>query len=223
MRIQLEKLGAPKPEPTKEQLERYVKHALTIFGEQGLSETPLILKTAVPFGRILFDVKDCTLACWKRNGRPDDLHTEYAEARKGVLFLGTVGVGKTLAMRVIAGTISGHYFTVPELATLFSQKGADGFWNMTDNAGRWDMFLDDLGSEKEIKSYSNKLPIEDLIYRRYDMWQQYGARTHITTNLAWKKNGDGPDGIVERYGSRVADRLKEMMEFVVETGESLRK
>jgi len=216
MRITLEKYEKSKPEPTREQIEPHIRHALKIFREQGLDETPLILKVSIPFGRILFDIKDSTLATWKNNGRPDDIYTGYAEARKGMLFLGTVGVGKTLAMKVVAGTIQGWYVPVPELSTAFSQKGSDGFWNMADKAGRWDLFLDDLGSEKDVKSYSNKLPIEDLIYRRYDMWQQHGVRTHITTNLTG-------EGLSERYGPRVTDRLKEMMEFVIETGKSLRK
>jgi len=215
MRIQLEKMMSPKPEPTSDQVASSIAHALKIFKDQGLDETPLIKKVSTPFGRILFDVKGCSLACWKNNGKPE-LNTEYAEASKGICLLGTVGVGKTLAMQVVAGTIHGWYVTVPELSTVFSQKGADGFWNMVDRAGRWDLFLDDLGSEKEVKSYSNKLPIEDLIYRRYNMWQRHGVRTHITTNLTSAQ-------ITERYGARVTDRLKEMMVFVVETGKSLRK
>jgi hypothetical protein len=214
VRITLEKLTERKPEPPDEVLKASVEQAMKIFKRNGLKETELLSKVSGPFGRILFDLSTWSGGCWS-NGRPE-YESEYADARKGIMIAGTVGVGKTLAMRIISSALNGEYLTVPELGTIFSTKGAEGFWAEVSRAGRWDLFLDDLGAEKEVKNYSNTLPIEELIYKRYDLWQTKGIRTHMTTNLSGKQ-------IAERYGARIADRLKEMMTFVVCSGESMRK
>lgn len=61
--------------------------------------------------------------------------------------------------------------------------------------------IDDLGTEPPaVKLYgTERLPLADLLVARYDS----RLPTIITTNL-------GPAGIAERYGERIADRIREM-------------
>ena len=215
MRINFKLPEPPKPEPIDKQIQPYIKLALKLFREQNLKETELIKKASVPFGRILFDVRDSYLSSRSKFGRPTII-SEYAQSKQGVYFGGKVGVGKTMAMQVMAGVLGGEYVTAPSLSKVFSLKGAEGFWEASKDYLRWDMFIDDLGSEKQVKYFSNTLPMEDLLYKRYNLWQLYGVRTHITTNLSMNQ-------IEKRYDKRVRDRLLEMMCPVVCSGESMRR
>lgn len=126
---------------------------------------------------------------------------------KGSLLLrGYVGVGKTTMLRSVS--------------TLFIGLGLGGFrivsaFNLAELAKDKDAFrelcksdylgIDDLGQEPNtIKDYGNeRSPFEELISARYDGLKQ----TIISTNLVIE--GDR-DQIAERYGTRVADRLREM-------------
>ena len=130
---------------------------------------------------------------------------------KGSLLLrGYVGVGKTTMLRSVS--------------TLFIGLGLGGFrivsaFNLAELAKDKDAFrelcksdylgIDDLGQEPNtIKDYGNeRSPFEELISARYDGLKQ----TIISTNLVI----DGErDQIAERYGTRVADRLREMCNTV---------
>ena len=216
MKINLNSLMKPKANPPpKELVAPFTAEAEQIFKRCGMIETELTKKVAPLFGRILFDIGDSSLSIWS-GGKPEIADTGYATQTKGMLLAGGVGIGKSMILRCVAATIHAEYLTVPDLSTLFSQQGSDGFWNAVGRANRWDLMLDDLGAEKAVKSYSNALPIEELLYRRYDLWQRHGVRTHIATNLVG-------DQVEERYGMRIRDRLKEMMTPVVSNGKSLRK
>jgi len=57
--------------------------------------------------------------------------------------------------------------------------------------------------------------INSLIMRRYEMFQRYGTRTHVTSNFA--------PGKLNCFDHAVLDRLKEMFNFVEWHGESFRK
>jgi DNA replication protein DnaC len=73
--------------------------------------------------------------------------------------------------------------------------------------------IDDLGEEaKEVMSYGNVItPLVDIIESRYDSRKM----TFFTTNL-------DANGIKEKYGARVADRLKQMCNIVSFTNDSYR-
>ena len=130
---------------------------------------------------------------------------------KGSLLLrGYVGVGKTTMLRSIS--------------TLFIGLGLGGFrivsaFNLAELAKDKDAFqglcksdylgIDDLGQEPNtIKDYGNeRSPFEELISARYDGLKQ----TIISTNLVIE---GGRDQIADRYGTRVADRLREMANVI---------
>lgn len=203
-----------KPEPPKENVLPFNSKALRIFKSLGLDETPLVKKAVPVFARILFDIGDNSLNVWS-NGRPAFI-CEFEEAKKGLLLIGTVGTGKSTVLKAMACAMDAEYLSVPELAVMFSKRGADALMQVVNEAQKWDLFLDDLGAEKDLKSYTNAFPIEEIIFKRYDLWKACGARLHLSTNLSG-------DQIEERYGVRVRDRLREMTTVVSCTGRSLRK
>lgn len=73
--------------------------------------------------------------------------------------------------------------------------------------------IDDLGREPNIVKVfgTEKLPLVGLLAARYDS----RLPTIITTNL-------GPEGIAERYGERIADRLREIADAIGFEGDSFR-
>lgn len=74
--------------------------------------------------------------------------------------------------------------------------------------------IDDMGKEpKEVLDYGNVCnPVIDLIEYRYDKQ----LTTFITTNLT-------PDEFKDKYGERITDRFREMIEKIVFNGGSYRK
>ena len=76
------------------------------------------------------------------------------------------------------------------------------------------LFIDDVGTEpSSIKIYGNEFsPLTELLYTRYDRM----SWTILTSNLT-------DDQINDRYGTRIYDRLKEMVERMHFDGASYRK
>ena len=67
--------------------------------------------------------------------------------------------------------------------------------------------FDDLGTESNGKHYGKeKNVMAEIILNRYDN-QLHGHCTHITTNLT-------AEHILEQYGSRVTDRMREMFNII---------
>jgi DNA replication protein DnaC len=136
---------------------------------------------------------------------------------KGVALLGSVGVGKTVALKLAAHVFDCEFLTISELAVMFSREGASAFWATVECMHcREDLILDDIGSEPDIRNFGNQLPISDLIYSRYEMWKTYGKRLWFSSNLSGKE-------LENRYGVRVVDRIREMCNVIPCTGKSLRK
>ena len=143
----------------------------------------------------------------------------------GVMLMGSVGNGKTTLMnatiRVInlAYTNSKNRIGINRLCHVFNVPAK----RITDLA-RLDVNyyplystivgIDDLGEEPtEVLSYGNSItPVIDIIEDRYSRRRLLIA----TTNL-------DEGAIAKKYGSRVADRLREMMDVITFTNDSYRK
>lgn len=139
------------------------------------------------------------------------------KGKPGLLLKGKPGNGKTTLMRGIARLIA--YVTEVELgyARRITPKHCTARdvnrISMNDNrAAEYDtlisapiLCLDELGEEAtEVLKYGNvEMPVIDLLLTRYDKRRT----TIITTNLTKER-------IKEKYGERVYDRLKEMMEVI---------
>jgi len=137
--------------------------------------------------------------------------------QKGVLMIGGVGCGKTVALKILGklSNSSPKYIAVPELALGFATDGMEYIKDNITACRGWHMIFDDIGAEQKTKSFGTVLPIEEIIMHRYLLWQESRVLTHFATNL------DGAE--IERlYGERVLDRMKEMCDVVIVDGGSLR-
>ena len=150
---------------------------------------------------------------------------------KGLLIIGSIGIGKTYALKKISkenrkgwGSLGQPtmYFrdspvyeedvTGQGISSLCNRLGQDFLRIFKDH----DLYLDDLGSEKEIvNSFGNKFdPIQEILMIRYDGRNSH--KTFMTTNL-------GEEEFKVRYGARVYSRIQEMCDIVIiRGGEDLR-
>lgn len=141
----------------------------------------------------------------------------WDDALLGASMLGNVGTGKSILLNFAAYCFNVGVVSVPDLARAYATDGDDGFWDMVENnrlVGN-DLMLDDLGAEEDTRRFGNRLPIVDLIYRRYNDWTRRKSRIWISSNLTAGQ-------MAERYDERVVDRIKEMTTVIPATGKSMR-
>lgn len=143
-----------------------------------------------------------------------------SSSKVGLLMCGGVGSGKTTMlwalcrMLSLASGMNNREYSfcwtdANNLAMLYSTESTD---YATYRNCRW-LGIDDLGQEPlEVVSYGNvRYPLRDILLHRYD----YNLITIITTNLT-------PKAISEKYGERIGDRLREMMQIELFTEKSYR-
>ena len=151
------------------------------------------------------------------NGTPivnqEQLIKILKNALKGVTILGPLGTGKTWALEhsdlemrpCSSNSISGTYASGG-----MEQIKKDFQYQLQ---GRLPLVIDDLGTEIIMGHYGVKLDvIQWLILECYGK----GTKMYFTTNLTL-------EALTERYGPRVADRIKEDTYIVVLEGESRRE
>jgi DNA replication protein DnaC len=142
------------------------------------------------------------------------------DLKKGLLLSGGVGVGKTSLMQFFSRNqiFSYRMMSCREIEKHFSESGYEAVDLYSSNlpiSTNGNPFghqiigycFDDLGTEDNSKFYGKeKNMMAEIILNRYDTKLPFNS-THITTNLTAKD-------IVEQYGTRVTDRLKEMMNII---------
>ncbi len=135
----------------------------------------------------------------------------------GIAFCGEVGNGKTSLMSAICN-LTAYLFSNED--KYFRKVKATDIVPIYENRKEFRVLceqellaIDDLGCEPvEVQSYGNILtPTIELLMARYEM-QLY---TMVTTNIE-------PGKIKERYGERIADRLREMMCIIPFTNKTYR-
>ena len=141
--------------------------------------------------------------------------------QKGLMFSGSIGSGKTLlmdAMHIFAEAVPVPYRRFKIIRTVELADKVRQDVNVIEDYSRGDYCFDDFGQEpREIHHFGERISVMDrIIGRRYERFCYGKAVTHITTNLS-------PNEIVEVYGSRVADRMREMFTPVPLNGASRRK
>jgi len=136
----------------------------------------------------------------------------YAVKSTGLAWVGGLGCGKTLAATYLAycyrtlakfGQEECKMVEAANLAQTFASKGEAGFWDFTKRLECAPLIIDDLGAERDLRSYGNASPLADWLLQRYARWQRGGPELHITTNLTSTQ-------LADRYGQRFVDRLVEM-------------
>lgn len=139
---------------------------------------------------------------------------------KGIIFLGSVGSGKTRRAEFIANLCDINFISADRIGAIWMECGGDvEFFKeaiYADNSYRKynyvppfmnDLIIDDMGiEEKQYQCYGNTLDVmKELIYLRYNVFPKW--RTFFTTNLS-------KEDLLERYGERCFSRLCEMCGFV---------
>lgn len=174
--------------------------------------------------------------CWYFTDNKKFEENGYGDLRKGLFLTGNVGAGKTLLMHCFSRNKKQCYDIVP------AQKIVDDFLVETklEDAmatlqqyhtqpkamlGTFEYYLqreiglciDDIGSEQPVpinKWGNNVNAIGNILWYRHINKVPYHL-THVTTNL------DG-DTIEKVYGTRLRDRLREMVNFLELNGNSRR-
>ena len=139
---------------------------------------------------------------------------------KGLILFGGVGVGKTSLMKFFMRNqiFSYRVISCREIETQFAMEGdvsVDYFSsnpkipNNSNPFGHQEIgfCFDDIGTESNSKYYGKeKNVIAEILLNRYDANLPKHS-THITTNLS-------VDELIKSYGTRVTDRIKEMMNVI---------
>lgn len=161
---------------------------------------------------------------WK-DERLNALHVDFG---KGFFLYGDLGRGKTMtmmAMRKYMNSVKRRYDmrddyrlgawwkTASELANIYATDGQPALIQYA--ADDVNIVIDEFGREPiPANNYGTKMNVlQFLLQLRYD--HRLTSVTHITTNM-------GPDNLEPLYGDYVADRCKEMFNFIEFNGKSLR-
>lgn len=151
---------------------------------------------------------------------------------KNLLLIGEPGTGKTINMQIFSDylrlTQNPNFFlnlSVTQMMNYYKIHGHIDRYTYNELAGNGSMegkpmhvCLNDIGLETENqKSYGTSLDsvIDEYLYARYEIYQQYFIKYHMTSNLTVKE-------LKERFGDRLIDRFKSFNVLVL-TGESRRK
>lgn len=147
---------------------------------------------------------------------------EDYKIHKNILLIGEPGTGKTMLMQVFADYLQatnndnqfrnismtqlmnyqkvfGHIdkYTYNELKGASKQEAYDG-------VDPFNICLNDLGlATEQQKSFGTQLTqiTDEFLFARYEIYQQYGKRYHITSNLTVKE-------LKKRFEVRLVDRFK---------------
>ncbi len=146
---------------------------------------------------------------------------------KGFFLYGTLGRGKTMtmhALRTYMNSVCRRYEmndyrlktwwkTSSELANIYAADGQPALIQYA--ADDVNIVIDEFGREPiPASNYGTKMNVlQFLLQLRYD--HRRTSITHITTNIM-------PDGLEQLYGDYIADRCKEMFNFIEFKGESIR-
>jgi hypothetical protein len=145
------------------------------------------------------------------------------DLQKGLCFYGATGVGKTMSFKVFQNFIVN---TVPDSKKRFKmatcidvfKSYARGQESAIEEYTLGNWCFDDMGAEEaSYKHYGNDVNVMEQVFFYRDKEREKGYQnTLITTNLDTIE-------IEERYGTRIYDRLRQMVTFIQITGESKRK
>ena len=167
-----------------------------------------------------------TIFAWVWKYNPCNiLNVDY---NKGFFLYGTLGRGKSMTLKAMQQymnsvksrfdnreeyRLGAYWKTASELANIYAADGQPSLIRYA--ADDMNLIVDEFGREPiPASNYGTKMNVlQFLLQLRYD--HRRTSITHITTNLT-------PDSLEPFYGDYVADRCKEMFNFIEFNGESLR-
>ncbi len=172
--------------------------------EQTLFEFMIYQIANITGGEVLNKDKISKVVSWLKNGKKESL-----------MIIGGTGTGKTTLAVALAQAIGKRnyypkFISMPKFERMCAE---DNTW--LDEVADWKyLLLDDVGTEsREIKIYGNsRMLFNELIFQRYDR----KLPMIITTNLSLA-------AFEQRYGEKVASRVRELFDIMVMNGKDLRK
>jgi DNA replication protein DnaC len=133
--------------------------------------------------------------------------------RKGIMVIGTAGVGKTSTIQAVKDNPI-FPISVYSLIDITEKVRSDGFCNLNTNRM---ILLDDVGSETElVKHYGTEINWFKEFIETYYLHNETYQGLIITTNC-------GGDELEAKYGYRVRSRIREMFNVIQLTGKDLRR
>jgi chromosomal replication initiation ATPase DnaA len=131
---------------------------------------------------------------------------------KGIYLYGPVGVGKTFVfqtLRVFCQAVPLPTFTVVPTRQIVQEVEKAKSFTETEKYHGGMVCFDDLGDEPlPTKIYQREENVMALILsQRYEAYLSKGQLTHVTSNLL-------PSELESHYGSRIADRCRQLFNFV---------
>ena len=150
--------------------------------------------------------------------------------KKGLLFYGGTGTGKTMLTKIIAkltprtvqdpGQLPIQYkFDFLEsrlLSEKYSQLGLQKFNELYKPQFENHLILDDLGSEIDFKHFGQGGSMDIVLNQRFKQYENFKTYTIITSNVKSIQE------LTKVYGERLTDRLMSMCHFVELKGNSKR-
>lgn len=143
---------------------------------------------------------------------------------KGVFLYGQVGTGKTYLMSVLQTFVDAsgidfrrfEFHTCADIADGVEIEGVESLRKYFNS--ETDICFDDFGQEAAtIKRYGNELnAMERILTKRYNAFIAGKCITHLTSNMDLSE-------VENVYGTRLADRFREMFNIVFFPGGSRRK
>jgi hypothetical protein len=136
--------------------------------------------------------------------------TTTLDPKKGLMVQGGIGSGKTSILKLIQIWLpQSERFMYNPVQNVVSDYNAGGDEVIDVYKKKKERLFDDLGTERIGKYYGNNVEtLQEIIMSRYDLYRYQNVKTHFTTNLE-------NNFILERYGERAFDRLKEMCNLIV--------
>ena len=151
---------------------------------------------------------------------------------KGLLIIGSIGVGKSLMMKVYQKLFKDSprafkWVSGVVLRDMLDDCSVSDVKEAYGYACKMDLYIDDFGvNQAVVQKYGNSTNIiSEVLMERYELFLAEGYKTHLSTNLPARleNNPNNIPTIATVYSERVYDRIKEMCELVVINGQSLRK
>lgn len=133
--------------------------------------------------------------------------------KKGLLFTGGVGLGKTSLFRIFQRfayklDLDTRFKIKPMMAAVYEVSENSNVSAMK-SLFKGNICFDDLGQEAAtVKLFGNEIRVfEEIMTHRYNNFITFGHKTHLSTNLTFPQ-------IQSKYGDRVSSRILEMMNIV---------
>lgn len=142
---------------------------------------------------------------------------ENYKVHKNLLFVGNSGTGKTMLMQIFSDYLrltrnpnSFENLSVTQMMNYYKIKGHIDLYSYNEGQSKgfkpdpFNICLNDIGLETENqKSYGTSLNsvIDEFLYARYEIYQQFNKKYHITSNLEVEE-------FENRFGNRLIDRFK---------------